>query len=125
MSTILTVSSEGVAVIGLQNPPVNALSHSLLRSLHDSFTKATADSSVKAIVITSASGANFSAGADITEFDKSVKAGIDIYIYIQLDRRFVEACGRVDFWCGVRRRPGTCHGLSLACKHKFRLYVSP
>ncbi len=58
-----------VAVLTVNNPPVNALSQHVRRGLHDGLKQAAADASVQAIVITCA-GRTFIAGADITEFGK-------------------------------------------------------
>ena len=56
-----------VAVIRMDNPPVNALGHALRAGLEKAFAEANADAGVKAIVLTG-TGRFFSAGADITEF---------------------------------------------------------
>ena len=56
-----------VAVITMNNPPVNGLGHATRLGLTDGLAKAAADASVKAIVITGA-GKAFSGGADIKEF---------------------------------------------------------
>src|SRR6266550_372604 len=58
-----------VAVLTVDNPPVNALSQHVRKGLHDGIKQATADSAVQAIVIVCA-GRTFIAGADITEFGK-------------------------------------------------------
>ncbi len=58
-----------VAVIRIDNPPVNALSEPVRSGLVAAFAHANADAAVKAIVLTGA-GRAFSAGADITEFGK-------------------------------------------------------
>lgn len=58
-----------VAVIAVDNPPVNALSHDVRIGLTDAFSRARDDAKVEAIVLT-AEGRTFVAGADITEFDK-------------------------------------------------------
>ncbi len=58
---------DGVAVIALQNPPVNGLSYDTRRAIADGLEKAQADAGVKAIVLTG-SGKAFSGGADIREF---------------------------------------------------------
>jgi 3-hydroxyacyl-CoA dehydrogenase len=58
----------GVAVITLNNPPVNGLGHATRSGIFDGLKKAMADSAVKAIVITGA-GKAFSGGADIKEFN--------------------------------------------------------
>ena len=56
-----------VAVITLNNPPVNGLGLSTRQGIADGMAKANADAAVKAIVITGA-GKAFSGGADIKEF---------------------------------------------------------
>ena len=56
-----------VAVITLNNPPVNGLGYETRRAVADGLEKAQADAAVKAIVITGA-GKAFSGGADIKEF---------------------------------------------------------
>jgi 3-hydroxyacyl-CoA dehydrogenase len=56
-----------IAVITLNNPPVNGLGLSTRQGIADGMAQAHADAAVKAIVITGA-GKAFSGGADITEF---------------------------------------------------------
>jgi len=56
-----------VAVITLDNPPVNGLGHATRLGIVTGLDKAIADAAVKAIVITGA-GKAFSGGADIKEF---------------------------------------------------------
>ncbi len=56
-----------VAVITLNNPPVNGLGHATRVGITDGLALAAADPNVKAIVITGA-GKAFSGGADIREF---------------------------------------------------------
>jgi len=56
-----------VAVITMNNPPVNGLGHATRLGLTSGMEQAAADPSVKAIVITGA-GRAFSGGADINEF---------------------------------------------------------
>ena len=58
-----------VAVITLNNPPVNGLGYSTRLGITDGLAKAEADTAVKSIVITGA-GKAFSGGADIREFGK-------------------------------------------------------
>ena len=58
-----------VAVLTVNNPPVNALSQHVRQGLHEGLKQAIADSAAQAIVIVCA-GRTFSAGADITEFGK-------------------------------------------------------
>ena len=56
-----------VAVITLNNPPVNGLGYETRKAIVDGLERAQADAAVKAIVITGA-GKAFSGGADIREF---------------------------------------------------------
>jgi len=58
-----------VAIITIDNPPVNALRHGVRKGILDCVTAARDDASVEAIVLTGA-GRTFVAGADITEFGK-------------------------------------------------------
>src|SRR5213593_4448614 len=58
-----------IAVLTVNNPPVNALSQHVRQGLYDGVTRATADG---AVVVTCA-GRTFIAGADITEFGKPPK----------------------------------------------------
>ncbi|OIP88610.1 MAG: 3-hydroxyacyl-CoA dehydrogenase [Syntrophaceae bacterium CG2_30_58_14] len=59
---------EGVAVITMNNPPVNGLGHATRSGIFDGLKRALADSAVNAVVITGA-GRAFSGGADIKEFN--------------------------------------------------------
>ena len=60
---------EGVAVITIDNPPVNALSHAVRAGLLDALNGIEADGAVEAAVIACA-GRTFVAGADIKEFGR-------------------------------------------------------
>src|SRR5467141_297241 len=58
-----------IAVLTVNNPPVNALSQHVRQGLRDGLKQAAADGGVDAVVIVCA-GRTFIAGADITEFGK-------------------------------------------------------
>ncbi len=58
-----------IALISINNPPVNAISQAVRAGLYDSVTAAIADSSVRAIVI-ACEGKTFIAGADVREFNR-------------------------------------------------------
>lgn len=62
--------SDGVALVGLNNPPVNALGVAVRQGLVGAFEKLAADPQVKVIVVYG-NGRAFSAGADIREFGKT------------------------------------------------------
>src|SRR6202049_3607864 len=59
---------DGVAVITLDNPPLNGLNHELRAGLVAGIDQASADAGVKAIIIIGA-GRGFSSGADIRDFN--------------------------------------------------------
>ena len=58
-----------VGLVSIDNPPVNAISHPVRLELIDAIERAEKNSSIKVLLIMS-SGEQFSAGADITEFDR-------------------------------------------------------
>jgi 3-hydroxyacyl-CoA dehydrogenase len=58
---------DGVAILTLDNAPVNGLSHAVRLAYAEGLEKANADPAVKAVVVTGA-GKAFSGGADIKEF---------------------------------------------------------
>src|ERR671915_1574068 len=59
---------DGVAVITLNNPPVNGLGNALRAAIMEKLKQAHADPAVKAVLITGSAKA-FSGGADIREFN--------------------------------------------------------
>ena len=68
MNQYATVARQGeIAVVTLDNPPVNALSHHLREALMGHLKALREDAGVNAIVIACA-GRTFVSGADITEF---------------------------------------------------------
>jgi 3-hydroxyacyl-CoA dehydrogenase len=68
MSEYVTVERRGdVAVVTIDNPPVNALSLHMREPLHAALLELDTDNSVKAVVVTCA-GRTFVSGADISEF---------------------------------------------------------
>lgn len=69
MSVVTTEVFENIAVITIDNPPVNALSHAVRDGLSGAFKEASEDKNIKAIMLICA-GRTFCAGADISEFGK-------------------------------------------------------
>ncbi|MCP3989339.1 MAG: 3-hydroxyacyl-CoA dehydrogenase [Actinomycetia bacterium] len=73
LSETVSLDTQGdVALIIVDNPPVNALSHHVRSGLLDGFTEAAADDDISAIVLI-CRGRTFIAGADITEFGQAPK----------------------------------------------------
>jgi len=70
--TVLYEVKEEVAILTVDNPPVNPLSDGVRTGLHESLVKAEEDNSVKGVVLTG-NGRAFIAGADISEFGGNVE----------------------------------------------------
>jgi 3-hydroxyacyl-CoA dehydrogenase/enoyl-CoA hydratase/carnithine racemase len=58
-----------VAILTLNNPPVNQLSRSFVEEIRDALMAAFKDDTIKAVILT-ATGKNFTGGADITEIQQ-------------------------------------------------------
>ncbi|TSE08236.1 3-hydroxyacyl-CoA dehydrogenase [Mesorhizobium intechi] len=71
-NSVSVVNENGVAIVTIDNPPVNALSFHVRAPLMRALVDLRDDASVTAIVIACA-GRTFVAGADITEFGKPVQ----------------------------------------------------
>ena len=70
--TVLYEVRDDVAILTVDNPPVNPLSDGVRNGLYESIVKAEEDSEVKGIVLTG-NGRAFIAGADISEFGGNVE----------------------------------------------------
>ena len=76
MSSPVQLSRDGaVAVICVNNPPVNALGQAVRAGLLEAFAAAEADAEVKAVLLLCA-GSTFIAGADIREFGQPPQAPV-------------------------------------------------
>jgi enoyl-CoA hydratase/carnithine racemase len=60
--------ADGVALVVVDNPPVNALSHATLESLESAAVRIAASTEIRAVVLTGAGCKAFVAGADLDEF---------------------------------------------------------
>ncbi|GMI69445.1 MULTIFUNCTIONAL PROTEIN 2, multifunctional protein 2 [Hibiscus trionum] len=72
--TILETRADGVAIITINNPPLNLLSSHVMLSLKENTEQALQRDDVKAIVITGSKG-KFSGGFDVTAFGNKGKHG--------------------------------------------------
>ena len=70
--TVLYEVKDEVAILTVDNPPVNPLSDGVRTGLHESLVKAEEDDTVKGVVLTG-NGRAFIAGADISEFGGNVE----------------------------------------------------
>jgi 3-hydroxyacyl-CoA dehydrogenase len=70
----VAISSQGgVAVVTIDNPPVNAASHAVRQGLIDALAQTEADPEIRAVVLICAGG-TFVAGADVREFGQAPRA---------------------------------------------------
>mmetsp|Transcript_74000 Transcript_74000/g.214368 ORF Transcript_74000/g.214368 Transcript_74000/m.214368 type:complete len:750 (+) Transcript_74000:70-2319(+) len=95
MTTQCAVRPDGVAVVTLDNAPVNSLAESLLESLKANIAKVVADPKVKAIVVTGAGGF-FCGGAEISEFAKLIGPGPGAYKERHASKGFHEVMDVID-----------------------------
>jgi len=113
MNMVKTEIQSDVAVITLDNPPVNAIDADMRGGLWQAIGDAEANPAVRAIVLRGA-GRQFSAGADITEFGKPVATP---FLPDVVDR--IEACTK----SVVAAIHGSClgGGLEVALGSHYRI----
>ncbi|XP_047945751.1 peroxisomal fatty acid beta-oxidation multifunctional protein AIM1-like [Salvia hispanica] len=70
----MEVGHDGVAIITISNPPVNALALSIFDGLKDKYGEAMRRDDVKAVVLTGDAG-KFSGGFDINVFERVHRTG--------------------------------------------------
>ena len=117
--TIKVELKDGVAVLTLDNPPVNQMSPQLMKDFTEAVREVFEDAQVKAVVLTGV-GKNFIAGADITQF-KLVKKREDIYQKALMGARFLNRieAGPKPFIAAIN---GNCLGggleTAMACHYR-------
>jgi 3-hydroxyacyl-CoA dehydrogenase/enoyl-CoA hydratase/carnithine racemase len=87
--TIKVELTQGVAILRLNNPPVNQLSKPFVEEMRDALISAYGDNEVKAVILTGTEK-NFIAGADITEIQK-VKERDFIFPLVMENNRFLNS----------------------------------
>ncbi len=85
--TVKVEVRDGVAILALNNPPVNQLSEHFVREMADALIQAAADNAVRAVILTG-TGKNFIAGADITQI-QTVKDRNFILPRVMENHRFI------------------------------------
>ncbi|KAK6165801.1 hypothetical protein SNE40_022645 [Patella caerulea] len=104
---------KSVAVLEVNNPPVNALSYNVRQGLQDGIERANKDKEIKSIIIIG-KGRTYPAGADISEFSKPHKGPnlIEVGLGIESSRKPV-----------ISAIHGTClgGGLEIALFSHYRI----
>ena len=118
MSELVTLSKDGdVAVVTINNPPVNALSPGVPEGIMASVQSAQKDSGVKAIVLIGG-GRTFIAGADIKEFGKITSGQKDRGVGLHSVLEVLEDCPK-PVVCAIH---GTAFGggleTAMACHYR-------
>ena len=118
MSELVSLGRDGdVAIITINNPPVNALSPGVPEGIRESVEAAEKDDSVRAIVLIGG-GRTFIAGADIKEFGKMTsgraRREVGLNPVLGAIEGLPQAGGRRDPRHGLRRRAGDGDGLPLS-----------
>lgn len=108
MACVTLIPHDDVALIEIDNPPVNAASHAVREGLVAALQAAEADPSIHAIVI-AAAGKTFVAGADIKEFGQAPRAPLLPDVLAQ-----IEGCSKpvVTAWHGTALGGGCEIGLA-------------
>ena len=75
MSTVNLTTENDIAFITIDNPPINATSHSVRQGIVDALDEIEGDSSIKVVILICA-GKTFIAGADVSEFGQPPMAPI-------------------------------------------------
>jgi enoyl-CoA hydratase len=90
---VLCSVDDGVALVTLNNPPLNLVTLGLTRQLNALVTRLAADPAVRVMVLTGSGTKAFCAGSDINEFPRMMAAGAVVPQKLALEN---EAYSRVD-----------------------------
>ncbi len=129
MSVTHTIDEDGIAVVTMDNPPVNAITVADTWAIRDSFEELARDERVRAVILT-ASGRGFNAGIDIKEmqsvegFDHLLGSGAACYAaFEQIYRTPLPVIAAVNDFCmglGVGL-VGSCDIVVASTKARFAL----
>jgi enoyl-CoA hydratase len=90
---VLCTIEDGVAVVMLNNPPLNLVTLEMTRRLNETVKRLAEDPDARVMVLTGAGGKAFCAGSDIKEFPEMMAAGAVVPKKLALEN---EAWSRVD-----------------------------
>src|SRR3954466_6796857 len=90
---VLCAIEDGVAVVTLNNPPLNLVTLEMTRQLNETMRRLAQDPAGRVLVLTGAGDKSFCAGSDIKEFPEMMAAGAVVPKKLALEN---EAWSRVD-----------------------------
>jgi enoyl-CoA hydratase/carnithine racemase len=91
--TVLCEIEDGVALVTLNNPPLNLVTLAMTRELNALVRRLASDPAVRALVLTGKGSTAFCAGSDIKEFPRMMAAGVVVPNKLAAEN---EAWSRVD-----------------------------
>jgi len=94
--TVTVEVEDGVTVVTVDNPPVNAMGDQTLRELREAAFGIESDPDIRAVVVTGTGKIAFLAGADIREFDRMLDRPSDFRDHVALSRQTFRA------WAALR-----------------------
>jgi len=119
--TIRVNMEDSIAILTINNPPVNQMSPQMMEDFRAAVFSAWEDNEVKAVVLTG-TGRNFIAGADITQL-KHVKGRDEVMELALAGARFLSSIetGSKPFIAAIN---GNCLGggleTAMACHYRWR-----
>jgi enoyl-CoA hydratase/carnithine racemase len=116
MSKVDLQVGEGVAVLRLDNPPLNLFTRALTEALDRTITRLEADNTLRAVVVTGAGDRAFSAGSDVREFPALMASGRVVEDKLALENAVFDRLARL-------RQPtiAAVNGLALGGGAEFAL----
>ena len=74
-AALLSEIKDGIALVTLNNPPLNLVTLQTSRELHDLFVQLSSDPAVRVVILTGSGNRAFCVGSDISEFPQMMDAG--------------------------------------------------
>ena len=111
--------SDGVCILRLDDPPLNAIGFELLEQLVDAIDRANADDDVRGIIVTGADS-HFSAGADVNLFERisSAEEAIEMSRIFQNALDAVENSQKPSVAAVTGKVMGCALELAMACRFR-------